>query len=50
MITPKPKSKKPYVDNKKFYVPNDIWIATTNAETEKTELQHIMSIGERGEQ
>ena len=38
------------VDNKKFYVPNDIWIATTNAETEKTELQHIMSIGERGEQ
>ena len=35
------------VDNKKFYIPNDIWIAATNAETEETELQHIMSIGEK---
>jgi len=38
------------VDNKKFYIPNDIWIAATNAETEETELQHIMSIGEKVEQ
>ncbi len=38
------------VDNKKFYIPNDIWIAATNAETEETELQHIMSIGERVEE
>lgn len=37
------------VDNKKFYVPNDIWIAATNAETEETELQHVMSIGEKVE-
>jgi len=37
------------VDNKKFYIPNDIWIAATNAETEETELQHIMSIGEKVE-
>lgn len=38
------------VNNKKFYIPNDIWIAATNAETEETELQHIMSIGEKVEQ
>ena len=38
------------VNNKKFYIPNEIWIAATNAETEETELQLMMSIGERVEQ
>lgn len=34
---------------KKFYIPNEIWIAGTN-ENEETELVHIMSIGERVEE
>lgn len=31
---------------KKFYVPNEIWIAATNNQDE-TELVHLMSIGEK---
>ena len=34
-------------NNKKFYLPNEMWIAATNAETEETELQLMMSIGEK---
>lgn len=34
---------------KKFYVPNEIWIAATN-ENDETELVHVMSIGERIEE
>jgi folate-dependent tRNA-U54 methylase TrmFO/GidA len=29
---------------KKFYIPNDVWIAATNKSTEETELQLVMSL------
>ena len=32
------------LDTKKFYIPNDVWIASTNKETEETDLQLIMSL------
>lgn len=36
--------------NRKFYVPNEVWITATNAETEETELILAMSIGGRSDE
>lgn len=35
---------------KKHYIPNEVWIPSTNAETNETHLELIMSIGERVEE
>lgn len=32
------------LDTKKFYIPNDVWIAMTNRETEETELLLVLSL------
>lgn len=36
--------------NKKFYIPTDIWIVATNAETEETEVQLMMTIDRKVEE
>jgi glutamine synthetase type III len=37
------------VGNKKFYVPNEVWIAVTNPETNETDLEQILSIDKKVE-
>lgn len=32
------------LDTNKFYIPNEVWIAATDAKTDKTELQLVMSL------
>lgn len=32
------------LDTKKFYIPNEVWIAATDAKTDETELQLVMSL------